>query len=118
MSKRLRSSLEGSPSEKFSGADSGDNLGPVPEAAPIEAQGLGWENQYGTGNTSNTITSGIEGPWTQSPTQWDMGYLNNLLDYEWEPEKVPVAHGSGHQKETNSSIPFRTPTIHRRNRRR
>ncbi len=74
---------------KVHGADSGDNLGPEPEAAPIEEQGLGWKNEYGSGNGPDTITSGIEGPWTQSPTQWDMGYLDNLLDYEWEPEKGP-----------------------------
>jgi catalase-peroxidase len=50
---------------------------------------MGWENEYGEGKGADTITSGIEGPWTQSPTEWDMGYLNNLLDYEWEPEKGP-----------------------------
>jgi catalase-peroxidase len=74
---------------KVHGADSGDNLGPEPEAAPIEQQGLGWENEYGTGKGPDTITSGIEGPWTSAPTQWDMGYLANLLDYEWEPHKGP-----------------------------
>ncbi|QSG01954.1 catalase/peroxidase HPI [Natranaeroarchaeum sulfidigenes] len=72
---------------KVHGADDTDNLGPEPEAAPIEQQGLGWENEHGSGKGADTITSGIEGPWTQSPTEWDMGYLNNLLDYEWEPEK-------------------------------
>ncbi len=74
---------------KVHGADSGDNLGPEPEAAPIEKQGLGWENEYGSGKGADTITSGIEGPWTSSPIEWDMGYLDNLLDYEWEPEKGP-----------------------------
>ncbi len=74
---------------KVHGADSGDHLGPEPEAAPIEEQGLGWENDYGEGKGPDTITSGIEGPWTNAPTQWDMGYINNLLDYEWEPEKGP-----------------------------
>ncbi len=74
---------------KVHGADDTDNLGPEPEAAPIEQQGLGWENEHGSGKGADTITSGIEGPWTQSPTEWDMGYLNNLLDYEWEPEKGP-----------------------------
>ena len=70
-------------------ADPEENLGDEPEAAPIEAQGLGWENDHGSGKGGDTITSGIEGPWTQSPTEWDMGYLNNLLEYEWEPEKGP-----------------------------
>jgi catalase-peroxidase len=74
---------------KVHGADSDDHLGPEPEAAPIENQGLGWENDYGEGKGPDTITSGIEGPWTQSPTDWDMDFLNNLLDYEWEPEKGP-----------------------------
>jgi catalase-peroxidase len=74
---------------KVHGADSGDNLGPEPEAAPIEEQGLGWKSEYGSGKGPDTITSGIEGPWTSAPTQWDMGYLDNLLDYEWEPEKGP-----------------------------
>jgi catalase-peroxidase len=74
---------------KVHGADSSDNLGPEPEAAPIEKQGLGWESDYGSGKGSDTITSGIEGPWTQSPVEWDTGYLDNLLDYEWEPHEGP-----------------------------
>ncbi|SDL96026.1 catalase-peroxidase [Halogranum gelatinilyticum] len=74
---------------KVHGADDPENLGPEPEAAPIEAQGFGWENDHGSGKGADTITSGIEGPWTQSPTSWDMGYLENLLEYEWEPEKGP-----------------------------
>jgi len=74
---------------KVHGADSGDNLGPEPAAAPIEEQGLGWENAFGEGKGPDTITSGIEGPWTSAPTQWDMGYVDNLLDYEWEPHKGP-----------------------------
>ncbi len=74
---------------KVHGAASDDHLGPEPEAAPIEQQGLGWENEYGTGKGKDTITSGIEGPWTTAPTQWDMGYLKNLLEYKWWPEKGP-----------------------------
>jgi len=74
---------------KVHGADDGDNLGPEPESAPIEQQGLGWENEFGEGKGPDTITSGIEGPWTSEPTQWDMGYVSNLLDYEWEPHKGP-----------------------------
>src|SRR6056297_341467 len=75
---------------KVHGADDPDeHVGPEPEAAPIEAQGLGWSSSYGSGKGKDTITSGIEGPWTGSPTEWDMGYLDNLLEYEWEPEKGP-----------------------------
>jgi catalase-peroxidase len=74
---------------KVHGADSTDNLGPEPEAAPIEKQGLGWESEFGSGMGGDTITSGIEGPWTDAPIAWDMGYLDNLLDHEWEPEKGP-----------------------------
>jgi catalase-peroxidase len=74
---------------KVHGADSPDNLGPEPEAAPIEEQGLGWQNEHGSGKGSDTITSGIEGPWTQSPTEWDTGYIDNLLDYEWAAQKGP-----------------------------
>ena len=73
---------------KVHGADDPDEaLGDEPEAAPIEAQGLGWANE--AAHEGEVTTSGIEGPWTQSPTEWDMGYVDNLLDYEWEPEKGP-----------------------------
>jgi len=74
---------------KVHGASSDDNLGPEPESASIEQQGLGWDNEYGSGKGADTITSGIEGPWTQSPTSWDMEFIDNLLDYEWEPHKGP-----------------------------
>jgi len=67
--------------------DPDENLGPEPEAAPIEQMGLGWQHEGATKGAM--ITSGIEGPWTQDPTWWDMGYVDNLLDYEWEPEKGP-----------------------------
>jgi len=74
---------------KVHGAASDDHLGPEPEAAPIEQQGLGWESDYGSGKGGDTITSGIEGPWTSAPTTWDMGFLDNLLGYEWELEEGP-----------------------------
>ncbi|MFC6767773.1 catalase/peroxidase HPI [Natrinema soli] len=70
-------------------ADPDEHVGPEPEAAPIDQQGLGWESSHGSGKGSDTITGGIEGPWNSTPTQWDMGYLGNLLDYEWEPHKGP-----------------------------
>ncbi|WP_459876694.1 catalase/peroxidase HPI [Halorubrum gandharaense] len=74
---------------KAHGADSGDNLGKPPAEAPIDAQDLGWENEFGEGKGPDAITSGIEGPWTQTPTMWDTSFLDNLLEYEWEPEKGP-----------------------------
>ena len=75
---------------KVHGADDPDeHVGPEPEAAPIEKQGFGWESDYGSGKGADTITSGIEGPWNTTPTQWDMSYLDNLLDYTWWPEKGP-----------------------------
>ena len=74
---------------KVHGADDPEqNHGPEPEAAPIENQGLGWQTEDDV-KGGEMITSGIEGPWTQSPTEWDMSYVDNLLEYEWEPEKGP-----------------------------
>src|SRR6056297_703039 len=70
-------------------ADPDEHVGPEPEAAPMEKQALGWESDYESGKGGDTITSGIEGPWTQSPINWDLEYVDNLLDYEWEPEKGP-----------------------------
>ncbi|WP_128225119.1 catalase/peroxidase HPI [Halobacteriaceae archaeon SHR40] len=75
---------------KVHGADDPEEyVGPDPAAAPIENMGLGWESDYGSGKGDDTITSGIEGPWNATPTMWDLSYVNNLLDYEWEPEKGP-----------------------------
>ncbi|ELY87583.1 catalase/hydroperoxidase HPI(I) [Natrialba hulunbeirensis JCM 10989] len=75
---------------KVHGADDPDeHVGPEPEAAPIDQQGLGWESSHGSGKGSDTITSGIEGPWNTTPTQWDTSYIDNLLEYEWELEEGP-----------------------------
>ncbi|GIV70225.1 catalase/peroxidase HPI [Caldilinea sp.] len=74
---------------KTHGAAPSSYLGPDPEAAPIEAQGLGWENRFGTGKGIHTITSGLEGAWTATPTQWDNSFFDNLFNYEWELEKSP-----------------------------
>ena len=75
---------------KVHGADDPDeNLGEEPVAAPIEEQGLGWKNEKGPSKGGEMITSGIEGPWTSSPTEWDMGYIDNLLEYEWAAQKGP-----------------------------
>ncbi|MDZ7688321.1 MAG: catalase/peroxidase HPI [Halobacteriales archaeon] len=75
---------------KVHGADDPDeHIGSEPAAASIEQQGLGWKNDYGEGKGADTITSGIEGPWNTTPTIWDMSYLENLLEHDWEPEKGP-----------------------------
>lgn len=75
---------------KAHGAADPKYLGPEPEAAPLEEQGLGWKNSYGTGKGADTITSGIEGAWKPNPTKWDMGYLDMLFGYEWELVKSPA----------------------------
>ncbi|OVE86399.1 catalase/peroxidase HPI [Natronolimnobius baerhuensis] len=75
---------------KVHGADDPDeHVGPEPEAAPIDQQGFGWESDHGSGKGADTITSGIEGPWNTTPIQWDMGYIDNLLNHKWWPEKGP-----------------------------
>lgn len=71
-------------------ADAAQYLGPEPEGAPIEQQGLGWKNTFGTGTGNDTITSGPEVIWTQTPTTWDMSFLENLFGYEWELTRSPA----------------------------
>lgn len=75
---------------KCHGAASPTYVGPEPEAAPIEQQGLGWKNSYKTGKGPDTISSGIEGAWKADPTKWTMGYLKTLFKYEWELVKSPA----------------------------
>lgn len=75
---------------KAHGAGDAALVGPEPEAAPIEAQGLGWQNAYGSGKGRDTITSGIEGAWTPTPTQWDNSYFDLLFGYEWKLTKSPA----------------------------
>ena len=70
-------------------ADPNQYLGPEPEAAPLEEQGLGWKNSYGSGKGPDTITSGLEGAWTPTPTQWDNSFLELLFKYDWNLEKSP-----------------------------
>ncbi|MEA5404366.1 catalase/peroxidase HPI [Arcicella sp. DC2W] len=83
-------------------ADPSKYVGPEPAAASIEEQGLGWKNTYGTGNAGYTITSGLEGAWTTTPTKWSNNYFWNLFGYEWELTKSPAGahqwipkHGMG-----------------------
>jgi catalase-peroxidase len=75
---------------KCHGAAPATHVGPEPEAAPIEEQGLGWKSSYGSGKGIDTISSGIEGAWKPNPTTWDMGYLKVLFKYEWELVKSPA----------------------------
>jgi catalase-peroxidase len=75
---------------KCHGAGDAARVGPEPEAAGIEEQGLGWKSSFGSGKGGDTITSGIEGAWKPNPTKWDMGYLNVLFKYEWELLKSPA----------------------------
>jgi len=65
-------------------------VGPEPEGAPIEQQGLGWKNSLGTGRGGDTITSGIEGAWTPTPTTWDNSYFDTLFGYQWQLTKSPA----------------------------
>jgi len=75
---------------KCHGAAPDTNLGREPEGAGIEEQGLGWKNTFGNGKAGDTITSGLEGAWTITPTKWDNNYLDNLFGYEWEKTKSPA----------------------------
>jgi catalase-peroxidase len=75
---------------KCHGAGPASHVGPEPEAAPIEEQGLGWKSSFGSGKGGDTISSGIEGAWKPNPTTWDMGYLKVLLKYEYELVKSPA----------------------------
>jgi catalase-peroxidase len=75
---------------KTHGAGPADNVGPEPEAAGLEQQGLGWKNSFGTGKGPDTITSGLEVTWTTTPTQWSNNYFENLFGFEWELTKSPA----------------------------
>ena len=75
---------------KTHGAGPADNVGPDPEAAPIEQQGLGWKSTFGTGKGGDAITSGLEVTWTPTPIAWDNSFLEILFGYEWELTKSPA----------------------------
>ena len=75
---------------KCHGAGDAAHVGPEPEAAPMEDQGLGWKSRFGSGKGGDTISSGIEGAWKPKPTTWDMGYLKVLFKYDWELVKSPA----------------------------
>ncbi|MCE4563071.1 catalase/peroxidase HPI [Maribellus sp. CM-23] len=75
---------------KTHGAGDASLVGPEPEAAPIEEQGLGWKSSFGSGKGADTITSGLEVTWTKTPTKWSNNFFENLFDYEWELTKSPA----------------------------
>jgi catalase-peroxidase len=75
---------------KAHGAAAASHVGPEPEGATLEEQGLGWKNSYGSGKGADTITSGLEGAWTSTPTTWSNLYFENLFKYEWELTKSPA----------------------------
>jgi catalase-peroxidase len=91
-------------------ADPGKYVGPNPEAAPAEELGLGWKNTFGKGNAEDTITSGIEGAWTATPTKWDNSYLKLLFKYEWKQTKSPA--GATQWIPTDESAASLVPDAH------
>jgi catalase-peroxidase len=96
---------------KMHGAGDPDKyVGPSPNGAPIEEQSMGWKNSLGTGNGEHTITSGLEGAWTTTPTQWSNNYFENLFGFEWELTKSPAG---GHQwKPKNNGGEGSVPDAH------
>jgi catalase-peroxidase len=95
---------------KAHGAAGADYVGPEPEAAGLELQNLGWRNTFGTGKGGDTITSGLEGAWTNEPTKWDNGYLDNLFNYEYELTESPA--GAKQWKPKNPEAQNTVPDAH------
>jgi len=91
-------------------ADPSKYVGPEPEGAPIEEQGLGWKNSFGSGKGADTISSGLEGAWTDNPVKWDNDYLENLFAYEWELTKSPA--GAQQWTPKNGSAAATVPDAH------
>ncbi len=90
---------------KCHGAGDAKNVGPEPEAAPIEEQGLGWKSSYKSGKGGDTISSGLEVTWTQTPTRWSNYYFENLFQYEWELTKSPAGAHQWVAKDAPEDIP-------------
>jgi catalase-peroxidase len=95
---------------KCHGAADAQYVGPEPEGCPVEQQGLGWRNTFGTGKGGDAITSGLEGAWTNKPTTWDNGYLDNLFNYDWEPATSPA--GAKQWTPANASAKDTVPDAH------
>ena len=91
-------------------ADPVQYVGPEPEGAGLEEQGLGWNNSFGSGKAEDTITSGLEGAWTTDPVKWDNNYFDNLFNYEWEQVKSPA--GATQWTPTNASAEDTVPDAH------
>ena len=94
---------------KTHGAGDPDLIGPEPEGAPLETQGLGWLSEYGTGKGADTITSGLEVTWTDVPTQWSNRYFEILFGYEWELSESPAGAKQWVAKDAEAIIPGPTP---------
>ncbi len=90
---------------KCHGAGPASHVGPEPEAAPIEQQGLGWISSFGSGKGADTITSGLEVTWTHTPTRWSNDYFDNLFRYEWELVKSPAGAHQWVAKDAPADIP-------------
>ena len=90
---------------KTHGAGPADNVGPEPESADLENQGLGWKNSFGSGKGADTITSGLEVTWTSAPTKWDNGFFENLFGHEWELTKSPAGANQWVAKDAGATIP-------------
>jgi catalase-peroxidase len=90
---------------KTHGAGPADHVGPDPEAAPLEEQGLGWKSSFGTGKGADTITSGLEVTWTTTPTKWSNNFFWNLFGYEWELTKSPAGAHQWVAKGAGATIP-------------
>ncbi|MEV7018329.1 catalase/peroxidase HPI [Streptomyces sp. NPDC093991] len=90
---------------KTHGAGPADHVGPDPEAASMEEQGLGWRNTYGTGKGADTITSGLEVTWTATPTRWSNGFFKNLFEYEYELTESPAGAKQWVAKNAEAVIP-------------
>lgn len=90
---------------KCHGAAPESHLGPDPEAAPLETQGLGWISNYGCGHGKDTITSGLEVTWTKTPTKWNSNFFENLFNYEWEMVKSPAGHKQWVAKNAPAIVP-------------
>jgi len=82
-----------------------ENVGPEPEGAPVEAQGLGWQNRYGSGKGPHAITSGLEGAWTTNPVKWDNNFLENLHGHDWELTTSPAGAKQWSPKTNGSPVP-------------
>jgi catalase-peroxidase len=90
---------------KTHGAGPASNVGPEPEAAPLQEQGFGWMSSFGTGKGADAITSGLEVTWTQTPSKWSYAYLENLFKYDWELTKSPAGANQWVAKNAPEDIP-------------